>query len=416
MPKKIDPALCAKCKGVRKLCGLPKCPILERLKESFKIENRIKKRILFASSPPSILVGERRYPYVNLGPNIVVDENAKIYDSPEEWWGKKTIEDIIRLRTRMIYSTFNVNIREIRKPNKKLLDIVQQIAVSIRPIDAEYTFKKPPKPSIRFDGILAPVGPRGKVKGIKLVDNPKLPRKVDNLLYDNDVKAVTAIKELFNTGLKYYYITRLFSIGLLGQKRERKIVPTRWAITAVDKILSDQLLIKVKDFNEITNPLLYYVNYVGNKYVIILLPGKWSFEMIEIWLPRTIWVKAEKPYINVNYELYDGRWRIPGVDGGYYAIRYPILEHLYNIKRQAIAIVIREVTRDYYAPLGSWQIRESIRNAFKLKSIKISSIKEAIEKAKRYLITDINTIFLRSHLLKHILYQKKIIKYLNKTD
>jgi hypothetical protein len=36
------------------------------------------------------------------------------------------------------------------------------------------------------------------------------------------------------------------SIGVLGLKKDKKLVPTRWAITATDDILAKKLLEKVK--------------------------------------------------------------------------------------------------------------------------------------------------------------------------
>ena len=40
-----------------------------------------------------------------------------------------------------------------------------------------------------------------------------------------------------------------------------------------------------------------------------------------------------------------------------------MLEHLTAIGRQARALVLREITDDYYAPAAVWVIREAVRNA-----------------------------------------------------
>jgi hypothetical protein len=40
-----------------------------------------------------------------------------------------------------------------------------------------------------------------------------------------------------------------------------------------------------------------------------------------------------------------------------------VLEYLADRGRQATALVLREVTDDYWAPVGVWQVRESVRNA-----------------------------------------------------
>jgi len=411
MPLISDPSICARCKGSRRLCGLPRCPILERIKSSLNISSRIRDRILYASSPPSILVGEASYPYVFLGPNIapVVGLSSLEYDSPERWWGVKDINDIIRLRSSLIYSRFRVNVKDARMMRGRLLDVASQIAMSIKPVNVETYYSKIPRPRLRFDGILAPIGLTGRLIKARLTENPVIPRKVDSIVEDKDVKAIEAISELYKSGISFYNILRIFSIGLLGEKRSRKIVPTRWSITAIDNILGNLLLRNVRHFPSINDIMLYYTKYIGNKYIVLLIPGKWSYEMIEIWLPRTIWVKTNKPFFTVNYEKYDGKWRYPGVDGGYHAIRYPLLEYLYRIHRQAIAIVIREVGKEYYAPLGSWQIRESIRNIFKRKYIRLEDIRHALKTIAKLVETDINEIVKNSHLLKEIFVQKKLL-------
>jgi hypothetical protein len=50
--------------------------------------------------------------------------------------------------------------------------------------------------------------------------------------------------------------------------------------------------------------------------------------------------------------------------GAYYAARLGVLEHLVDRGRQAKCLVLREVTDAYWAPVGVWQVREGVRNAF----------------------------------------------------
>ena len=135
--------------------------------------------------------------------------------------------------------------------------------------------------------------------------------------------------------------------------------------------------------------------------------------MIEIWLPRSVWVRANKPYFTTNYELYDGKPRNPEVDGGYHAIRFPTLEALNRRRRQAIVIAIREVTPSYYAPVGSWQIRESVRRAFTNKPVKFSSLEEALKVVNKFIETPIDLIIAKSKLLKSLLLQRKLIDFLD---
>jgi len=49
----------------------------------------------------------------------------------------------------------------------------------------------------------------------------------------------------------FRHIRRIFSAGLLSQKSNRRFVPTRWSITAVDDIFSKALIKEIKKFQEI---------------------------------------------------------------------------------------------------------------------------------------------------------------------
>jgi len=416
VPVKIDPSQCAKCKGARRLCGRPVCPIIIRLSASYNVSKNITGKSIFGSTPPSILVGESHYPFVRLGPNIPLEVGSKAreYDAPELWWGNKSLEDIIKLRASLIFSSFYANAKiDARISRNKMLEALREVAMSELPVDTEALLKKRPIVSLKFDGVLAPIGPRADVLKFKIVSNPIVPRKVDTLISDFDVDARTASYELYSHGVSYYHIVRLFSLGLLGEKRYRRVVPTRWAITATDKILGDKLLSKVKDYKEFENYTVFQSEYIGNRYFLLFVPRVWSFEMIEIWLPRSVWVRGRKPYIVENYELVDGKARKADIDGGYYAIRFPVLEYLEKIKRQASVFAFREITPDYYAPVGSWQIRESVRAALRGQPRTFSSLEEALKYVSTRLSVKFENVYSIAQLLKFIVKQETLTKFLS---
>lgn len=410
-----NPDICAKCKGVKRLCGRPRCPILERLEALQNISKIASSRSFFGSTPPSILVGEANYPLVRVGANVPpeVGVKARLYDAPEEWWGRKGIEDIIKLRASMVYSSSRLNVRVApRSGRDKVLENLRIAALSELPVDTEVLFRKPPRVSIRFDSVLSPVGPSGEVERLEVVSNPVVPRRVDNIISDFDVDFRTAVEELYFHGVSYYHIVRLLSLGVLGARTRRRIVPTRWAITATDKMLGDRLLERIRNYREISEYEVYTSEYVGNRYFLLFVPGAWSFEMIEVWLPRSVWVKSARPVVIENYELNDGRARKPGVDGGYYAIRFPVLEFLQRRCRQAAVVAVRVITPDYYAPIGSWQIRESIRNAFKEKPVKFDELRKAWEHIAAKLDRLREDVEKEARLLRFFFLQRSLRRFL----
>ena len=106
---------------------------------------------------------------------------------------------------------------------------------------------------------------------------------------------------------------------------------------------------------------------MGNRYWIVLSPGRWEFELVEMKAPGSIWNPDphDAVWMASASEGYEGRTSyVEETAGAYYAARLGVLEHLESIGRQAKCLVLREVSDDYWAPVGVWQVRESVRNAF----------------------------------------------------
>ena len=414
MPARINPYLCAQCKGSRRLCGRARCPIVERLAAQLSVAGKLTGTHLFGASPPSILVGEYGYPKIKLGPLVPPVEDkrlAALYDNPEQWYGK-SIEEIIKLRSNLIRANFTVSVKEARRASK-FLERTQELALSSIPVDTEVHFAKPVKPRLMFDGVVSPVGPSGVVKDLSVVENPVVPRKVDALVADYDAPAVVAVRELYEAGIPQHYITRLLTVGLLGRKIDRRLVPTRWGITAVDSMIGDYLLERVRDYPEIDEILLYSNSYLDNHYYVLLMPGSYAFEMVEIWLPRSVWVRdASQSYIVENFELYDGKWQKADVDGGYKAMRLVAIEFLSKIRRQAMVFAIREIGPGYYAPLGVWNVREGMRHAFDRKPLKFDSIDEAIAELARRVKTPFEQWWRHAYLPKMFKLQRRLSEFI----
>ena len=393
--------ICAICKGSRRLCGKPLCPILERFKVQVRALSRLESRELYGATPPSLLVGEHGYPEIRVGVNIPpeIGPQARSYDDPEGWWGRKGLKDIIGLRASMVYSSFRLNVRKAARGGDKLLERMREAALSEAPVEGEATLKRRPRPLLSFDGILAPIGPRAELLEWDISSNPRVPRRVEKVVSDTDLRALEASYLLFEGGISVYHITRLFSLGLLGRGKDRRLVPTRWAITAVDKLISDTLVKRIRDFKEYPRLELRFAEYIGNRYAILIIPGPWSHEMIEIWEPNSIWVKGREPCVFTINEGTKGLVRGP-MDGGYYAIRFAVAEWLTRLRRQATVVVFREVTPDYYAPVGSWQIRESVRRALGGEGKSFESLDQALKALQTKLQAPLKLLLAKSELLK----------------
>ncbi|MFP4654535.1 MAG: Nre family DNA repair protein [Methanohalobium sp.] len=352
---------CIKCKG-KKLCGRPKCPILERFASIESISSKIPKNdSVFGASPPAVFVGRHGYPDVSAGPMIPPQINrndSAIMDSPDAWLGMD-IQDIISMRSQLVRSNTYVNIRDDLSENSLILKS-QELALSKNPVDTEAWYSKSIENNLRFDSVLTTTGPSAALKNFEITENPSVPKKVDYLVYDTDALAKDSVSELINKNISTEHITRLLSIGLLG--KDRCLVPTRWSITAVDDMAGKDIISSIIDYPQINDIKLFSGEIFGNHFEILFVPRNFSFELVEIWLPKSVW-SGDSRWIGVDYEKFSGKTKYSPLSGGYYAARMGALEYLNNIKRQASIFIIREIRPDYWAPLGVWVVREGVRQA-----------------------------------------------------
>ena len=300
---------------------------------------------IFGASPPGFFVGHFNYPNVYLGPLIPFQEfeaglditDYHILDAPELWFGKQMIE-VIRYRSSLVRSNFKLNVNIGQKSRKntpsiktlKLLETSQELSMAARPVDTESKLERM-NLRMMMDNHALPMGPSGVTEKIEITENTKVHPKVDYCVSDTDLKASDAISDYlyFKGQVPESTIKRVFSAGLLGEKSRRRIVPTRWSITAVDDIISKALIKEIKKFPEINDYQIFEATYLDNHFKILLFPGKFIYEMNEVWAPNTLWnisldgrVRNLKPQIMTDFEFYRGRKSYASnITGAYYAAR-----------------------------------------------------------------------------------------------
>jgi hypothetical protein len=349
-----DP-LCFRCKG-KGLCG-KRCVLLDKIrryKDYFQKEN-------FSGSAPSVFVGTYKYPNVNIGllsPTFLTS-NAWLYDAPEYWYANQySVDDIIDIRAGLVNSKNN---------NGKTLEIAQEIAMASKPVDTEFWLKKKPAFKFSLDNRHIPVGASANLLKAKS-SNSKISSFVDKVVGD-ELKAEEQINLLYKK-TDVTHITRILSVGLLGFKK--RIVPTRWSITAVDDMLSKKLIREILDFRWIDNYELYSNTYLGNHFEILMLPRQWAFEVVETLKgSRTVYADYETHFERSYYAK--------DVTGAYYADRLAAAEHLLRRKKQASVLILREVYPDYMLPLGVWVNREAVRGALRKRPVKFSELDSALK-------------------------------------
>ena len=308
---------------------------------------------LDGSSPPSVFVGSYGYPKVSVGPMVPpMHGDTTLLDSPELWVGK-SLEEIVNFRLSLIRGIKNIPVNE---PNGRYIENLHEVAMSSRPIDSELQFYKNPKPVASIDGESAPFGPVGEVASAKF-SSTSSDKSIQRAYYDHDLKAQDAVVSLYNRGIEISKIQKCFSVGMFGKKR--KLVPTKWSITATDSIIAESLVSEILEFDLIDSCRVFSHDHLGNLFSVVLFPHRWLFENQEAWHTGN--------GIGFGSDIEDAKGidHPPVTAGAFFAAKLGVAEYLLEKKYQASALVLREIRPEYAVPVGVWQIREAIRSAMK---------------------------------------------------
>jgi DNA repair protein NreA len=331
---------------------------------------------LFGATPPSVFVGRYGYPKVKVGPMVPpLHGDTTILDKPEMWLGK-SIEDIVNYRLSLVRGVLDINVHNI---TGKYIDSLQELAMASKSAESEVTFEKKPISDIQQERELGldtespPFGPVAPLKNFK-TNSFSVDQKLENVYYDKDLHAAEAIVDLYRKGVEVSSIHRVLSMGMLGLQKKRRLVPTRWSISATDDIISVDLIKDIHMYPTIDFFEVYKYSHLGNYYSIILIPDDiWSFEMQEAWFDNN-----GNLGIGADFEDAKGLDHYPSIAGAYFAARLGVAEHLLKRGRKAAALVLREIHSDYVMPVGVWQIREGIREALRKKKRQVESFEKAL--------------------------------------
>ena len=394
-------------------CGKGKCPICARNNAIFNVKSKIAKEE-FTSDSYSVFVGRYNYPNVNVGILEPPEQSGDswLFDAPNYWAQHSfQIPQIVELRSSLINSRFKSNIFDVRK-NSRFLDLSKEVAMASKPVGIEVNLYKKPTFRLNIDSYALPMGPSAQLKKVRLTENPKIHAKIDKVVSDTDLKAGEALKILYNHKFDENTLSKLLSIGNLGLKKDRKLVPTRFSITAVDSNVGNYVVNEIKEYPE-TGYLAYFGGYLGNYFLILFFPDVYSYELFEMYAPTFNMNK----HFTSDFEPYEGRkYYAESTAGGFYACRLGILEKLRDTRRQASVIALRFITSEYTIPLGVFVVREAVRKTLSNNSLEFGC-KELMLKYAELLIKkkfNINLYDLMRHskVFRSMEQQRKLTKFL----
>ncbi len=414
MGVRINPALCIRCRGEYNLCGLSYCPVLAELRARYALRRVSGRNEVDGSSPPSVFIGRIGYPRVNVYPATPpMHGDTRDLENPKSWINMR-LEDFVSSRLSLIRGSISVRVQDARDPPRLLHD-VQVMALSEGPVDSELMFEKPVGDRYVFDEHAPPFGPSSPLRSLRLSTLPPPPRVVEKVYSDTDLNATEAILRLYDSGIDVHVISRLLSVGALGVGIRRRLVPTRWAITAVDKQVSDRLLREVRGYPLINEYRVYVRTIRDNTFVAILAPHTWLYEWGEAWWPGSTWnLWGGDVALELDYEDYWGRDEYPSIGGCYYAARIAALEALRSMRRQAAVILWREIYPGFNLPIGVWWVRENVRAMLNGPYEKFNDLGEALAYVSKFLKLPIDAWVSRSYVIRKLTKQPSLARWLNR--
>ena len=343
------------------------------------------------STPPSVFVGAYGYPKVLVGPMLPpIHGDTTILDSPENWIGK-SLEDIVNYSLSLVRVIKPVQIKDV---GQRYIENLQEMSMSDKSTDAQMEFVKNAAPVVSVDGDSPIFGPIGEIKSATF-SNSSSDKQIQKSFYDKDLLAQDAIVDLYNKGIEISRIQKCFSIGMFG--KNRKLVPTRWSITATDDIVSKALVEKIIDYELIDTTLVFSYNHLGNYFCVIMFPSRWMFEMQEAWYDE-----QGNVGFGSDFEDIKGMTHYPETAGAHFASRLAVSEYLAKHKLQAAVMVLREIRPEYAVPVGVWQVREGVRAALKQKPVQVTNFLDGLGNACKTL-----SIGKNEWLSHSMLYQAK---------
>ena len=376
-----------------------KTAYLKKLTSKIKMQSVDVGKELEGSTPPSVFIGSWNYPKVYAGPMIApLQGDTTIMDMPESWIPQeKTQDDIIGYRMSLVRGKQQVGIRDLENG---FVEKLQDISLASKSIGSEAEFGNKPRGQ-SFSDEHAPHGPSAIIQKFD-IENVKWDHQLEKVFYDSDLRAADALINLHNKGVPFSNMQKAFSVGAMGVGKRRRLVPTRWSITACDSTIADILLRDVRQYDILDVHRVYEFKSLNNYYAVLLMPTEWQYE----WMEAFLRVMGNEELIFSDSESNAGKKGYSTVGGCYYTCKMAILEALAQEKVQAGAIVLREAYNGY-VPLGVFNVRENVRNAMSQPPREFEDMKSALNYISLKLRLPMKRFVEQSSLLKELLQSRQ---------
>src|SRR2546422_6828812 len=315
------------------------------------------------------------------------------------------MEDIVRFRSTLVRGMHRVHVMDVDRGGR-IVDLTRELALGTFPADVEVGFERKPRGRVVLDDNVQPFGPSAPLRRLD-IGTLQIDRNLDRASSDTDLRAKEAVLDVYGRGLPVSKIQRAFSVGAFGIEKNRRFVRTSWSITAVDDTIGKDLRETVKTFPLINDMRVFETIGFDDRFVVVMVPRPWRYELIEAWYPNTLWNPLGREVVLFgDHEGFEGRTTYASIGGCYYAARLAVGEALNRDRRQAATVILRETHPGYIMPIGVWNVREHVREALRRPSRTFATMAETLAYLRTRLDIPMERYVRISEVLSYVLHQR----------
>ena len=311
-------------------------------------------------------------------PNISIFQvtNSSIENTQEKQnkFVKKDYSHILQHKARSVVATSQPT---HKTQSESIHNELKTIYSSKKPIESEHIFENELKiGSILSSKTAGLLGNSTPLMQIKTHDNISISKHLEKH-QSGETKTKEAIIDLYDRGFNDTQIRTLLSLSSFGLKKNKILVPSKWAISACDSILEEYLHSQILKYRVGEEFLAFHHNDKGNEFIICMLPYHFCSEVIENFYNSVSQISVvERDFVTNSNKL---QTKEPQCAGGYWATKLAMFEYMIREKKQYACISIR-IINNYEIPLGVIFVRECVRSALSNSPIIKTTNKEEFEK------------------------------------
>ncbi|MHA2213804.1 MAG: hypothetical protein ACW992_11650, partial [Candidatus Thorarchaeota archaeon] len=205
-------------------------------------------------------------------------------------------------------------------------------------------------------GSQLPSGPIVEADDLELLTEPDVSR-VAHRVSERDVPAMAAIWDLLEYDYSLDQVARMMALGMLGRKKNRRIIPSRSAYKAVIDSFVDRAIGVLSEKPTSSESKLYISKTCGDSFIVLTTPGRTRVDYIRMEITGDQ-SKRSTSLDGLPRFATDPKTSVHSDSG-----RYSALKHQLKTNAQSHMTVFHYSGDGRNSILGPWLTRAGVREA-----------------------------------------------------